>query len=115
MGLFGFGSAMLQRWVQAQELILLSAESCWFFKGPYFFTTRGQEVYRITVRDAAGATGTGYARCGGYWLGTLTDQVEVTWDGAGNRSPWAAGPSVFTAATLHAPSFPAFSSRPATV
>ena len=86
MGLFGFGRAMLDRWAQAQKLTLVSVVSCWFFRGPYFFATRGQEVYRITVRDSEGALKAGYARCGGYWLGTLTDQVDVTWDAPGNSS-----------------------------
>jgi hypothetical protein len=74
------GRAMLDRWARAQGLTLTSVESCWFFKGPFFFATRGQDVFRITARDAGGIVRTGYARCGGYWFGTWSEQVEVRWD-----------------------------------
>ena len=75
------GRSMLERWAQAQGLTLTSVEGCWFFKGPFFFATRGQDVFRITARDKDGLVKTGYARCGGYWFGTLSEQVEVRWDG----------------------------------
>ena len=71
---------MLDRWAEAQGLHLESAKSCWFFKGPYFFSTRGQDVFRITAIDKDGNSKTGYARCGGFWFGTLSEQVEVRWD-----------------------------------
>jgi hypothetical protein len=80
MDLLGFGRAMLERWVKAQNLEVTSCECCWFFKGPFFWSTKGQEVFRFSVRDKDGVVKSGYARCGGYWFGTLSDQVEVRWD-----------------------------------
>lgn len=79
--MFGFGERILEGWAAANGYQLLSRENCWFFKGPYFWSaTRGQQVFRFTARDSAGLVRGGYAKCGGYWLGTLSDQIDVTWD-----------------------------------
>ncbi|MBI3857289.1 MAG: hypothetical protein HY293_16505 [Planctomycetes bacterium] len=78
---FLLGPAMLERWAKANGFEIASSEDCWFFKGPYFWSaTRGQKVYRISVRDRNGKLRSGYACCGGYLLGTLSDHVDVTWD-----------------------------------
>jgi hypothetical protein len=84
----GWGRAMLDRWIVAQGLTLISAETCWFNKGPYSFwgSSRNQVVIRFKVRDDAGVEKSGYARCGGSWWGTLTDAVDVTWDSQGISS-----------------------------
>ena len=79
--MFGLGRSILEHWAKSSGFELLSQESCWFFKGPFFFTaTRGQDVFRFTIRDTQGRTRSGYAKCGGFWLGTLTDQIDVRWD-----------------------------------
>ena len=50
------------------------------FRGPYFWTSsKGQTVYRVTV-EVRGGVRTGWVRCGGWWLGLLSDQAEVRWD-----------------------------------
>ena len=79
--MFGLGQGILDRWAKANGFEVVSQERCWFFKGPFFWTgTRGQEVYRVTVRDGEGRTRSGYVRCGGYWLGVLSEHAEVRWD-----------------------------------
>jgi hypothetical protein len=82
LDLTGWGRAMFERWVRAQGLTLVSAENCLFSKGPYSLwgSTRHQVVFRFKVKTAAGVEKSGYARCGGSWLGTLTDAVDITWD-----------------------------------
>ncbi len=75
------GRSMLDRWAESKGLTLTFVEACWLFKGPFFFATRGQAVFRITARDKDGLLKSGYACCGGYWVGTLSDQVDVRWDG----------------------------------
>lgn len=75
------GASLLDGWAQANGLQILSQEQCWFFKGPFFWTSsKGQKVYRVTVRDGEGFARSGYVRCGGYWLGMMSDNVEVRWD-----------------------------------
>jgi hypothetical protein len=79
--MFGLGQSILEHWAKTSGFELLSSEKCWVFKGPFFFTaTRPQDVFRFTVRDAEGRIRSGYARCGGFWLGTLTDHIDVRWD-----------------------------------
>jgi hypothetical protein len=75
------GNSMLEHWAQREGLRLLRREECWFFRGPFFWSTSdGQRVYRVTVQDPEGRVGNGYVRCGGYWRGLFTDQVEARWD-----------------------------------
>src|SRR5262249_35973173 len=51
-----------------------------FFRGPFFWTSsKGQTVYRVTV-EVKGAVRTGWVRCGSWWLGLRSEQVEVRWD-----------------------------------
>lgn len=73
--------SMLNGWARANGFTILSQENCWLFKGPFFWTSsKGQEVYRVTVRDSEGRVRSGFVRCGGFWLGLLSDHVEARWD-----------------------------------
>lgn len=72
---------MLDEWLSTSNLELVSAEFCWFWRGPFFWSSsNGQVVYRITAVDQRGEMFTGWARCGGYWRGLLVSKVEVRWD-----------------------------------
>lgn len=88
LDLLGRGKAMLDRWVAAQGMSLVRSELCLLFKGPYSFwrSSESQPVFQITVRTADGAEKSGYARCGGWFLGTWTEEVDVTWDAQGISS-----------------------------
>jgi hypothetical protein len=62
-------------------LRIVSSEYRYFFRGPYFRTTsKGQTVYRVTVEDKPGRLRTGWVRCGGWWLGLMSNHVEACWD-----------------------------------
>ena len=75
------GTSLLEGWAQSHGLQILSQEECLFFKGPFFWTSsKGQRVYRVSVRDREGFDRQGYVRCGGFWLGMMSDNVEVRWD-----------------------------------
>ena len=79
--MFGLGRSILERWAKAGGYELLSHEKCWFLRGPFFFSsTRSQDVFRFTVRDPEGRVRSGYAKCGGFWFGTLTDRIDIHWD-----------------------------------
>ena len=85
--------SMLDRWALRQGVRLVSAEHRTMFRGPFFWRTgRGQMVYRITVRYPDGTVRQGWARCGGWFLGLLTEAVDVRWD---NPDPRTAAPGGF--------------------
>jgi hypothetical protein len=72
---------LLDQWAQANGYKLLSAQSRHLSRGPFFFTTsKGQTVYRIRVEDTEGNIREGYARCGSWIGGLLSDKVDVRWD-----------------------------------
>ena len=73
--------SIAEEWAQANGFELLEAERRLAFRGPFWWrTSKGQEVFRITVRDARGNVRSGYLRVGGWFLGLLSDQGDVEWD-----------------------------------
>jgi hypothetical protein len=74
------GREMLESWCSRNGMELVSCGHRLLFRGPYFWASKGQVVYRIGTRDRSGRLRSGFARCGGYWLGVFTDQVDVRWD-----------------------------------
>jgi hypothetical protein len=78
---FGRSDALLQQWAQRNGYRLLDHRYCWVFKGPFFWTTsKGQTVYRVTVEDEQGRRRSGWVRCGGWFMGLISDKVEARWD-----------------------------------
>jgi hypothetical protein len=76
-------STMLNAWAEENGCTIESRRYCHFWRGPFFFTSsRGQVVYRITLRDKAGDEWTGWARCGGWFWGLMSNQVTVRLDEA---------------------------------
>jgi hypothetical protein len=74
-------SDRLGQWAQTQGYELLSVERRSMFRGGFSWTTsKGQEVFRITIRDQDGHVRKGYVRVGGYVLGQLSDNIDVKWD-----------------------------------
>jgi hypothetical protein len=73
--------AILEDWAMRQGYQILEKRHAWFWKGPFFWTTsKSQVVFRILVRDSAGSLREGWVRCGSWWGGRLSDDVEATWD-----------------------------------
>ena len=78
---FTKSAKMLEEWARANGFRLLAKEYRWFAKGPFFWRSgKNHAVYRITVQDRLGQVHHGWARCGGWFLGIWTNQVEVRWD-----------------------------------
>jgi len=70
-----------RRRVDLVALRIVSRVHRLLFRGPYFWTTsKGQTVYRVTVEDKPGGLRTGWVRCGGWWLGLMSNHVEACWD-----------------------------------
>lgn len=82
------GVNMLKRWAAKHGIQLLRIERRFFLRGPFFLrSSEYQAVYRIVVRLPNGRAARGWARCGGWWLGTWgSDAVKVKWD-AESRKP----------------------------
>jgi hypothetical protein len=75
------GSAFLDQWASRCRYRIISREFRYFFKGPFFWTSsNAQVVYYVTIEDGLGRVRSGWVRCGGYFLGLLSDDVEVQWD-----------------------------------
>ena len=73
--------SVIELWAEANQFQIISSEERYFSRGPFFWTTsKGQTVYYITVRDAAGHLRSGWIRCGSWWGGLFSDQAEVRWD-----------------------------------
>ena len=78
---FGRSSSLLHQWAAENGYRIICREHRNFLKGPFFWTsTKGQTVYYVVVEDSGGNRRTGWVRCGGWWLGLLSDNVEVRWD-----------------------------------
>ena len=71
---------LLKKWAEANGYELVKMDMNWFGIAPFVFISRRQEVYRIRVRDHSGRERSGWAKCGGFWLGFVVDKVEVAWN-----------------------------------
>ena len=77
----GRKKAVLKKWAAAEKVRLIDYQERGFARGPFFFWTgKGQAVFRITVEYPDGRIATGWARCGDWFVGLLSDAVEVRWD-----------------------------------
>jgi hypothetical protein len=75
------GSSLLEQWASRHGYRIVRREYRNFFKGPFFWTSsKDQVVYYVTVEDEQGRIRNGWVRCGGYFFGLLSDNVEVQWD-----------------------------------
>ena len=72
---------ILENWARDNCYEILSKEYRWFRRGPYFwFTSRAQEVFYVTVRSQDGKVRRGWVLCGGWFLGMLSGAADVEWD-----------------------------------
>jgi hypothetical protein len=78
---FGRSSSLLHQWAAQNGYRIISQQYRNFFKGPFFWTSgKGQTVYYVVVEDSIGNSRRGWVRCGGWFLGLLSNNVEVRWD-----------------------------------
>ena len=71
---------LLERWAADNRYRLVRAEHRIFRKGPFFWSGRGQAVYRVEICDEHGNDRQGWVRCGTWFVGVFADKVEVSWD-----------------------------------
>jgi hypothetical protein len=78
---FSRARSMLERWASDNGYQILNKEYRNLFRGPFLWTTsKGQAVYHVRVRDRQGLEHTGWVRCGSWFLGLISDKIEVKWD-----------------------------------
>jgi hypothetical protein len=72
---------ILTAWARRNGYTIVHSELRHLLTGPFFLrAANSQHVYRVTVRDSAGAIRKGWVRCGGFWLGPFSDAADVRWD-----------------------------------
>jgi hypothetical protein len=77
---FGRSRNIIEEWAAGQGLTLLGSEYRPLRMGPFFFRHgKNQTVYYVTVRDQLGRIRHAYVRCGGWFMGLLSDAVAVEW------------------------------------
>ena len=88
---------LLRRWATFEGLRILERKRQLLPMGPFAKELFGHAVvYRVVVADREGQRRSGWVRCGRFWGGLLSSDVEVAWevrptltgDGA-RRGPWA--------------------------
>jgi hypothetical protein len=73
--------SLLEHWADERGFRILDSQYRYVRRGLFFWTTsKGQAVYFVTVRDRNGDVRSGYVRCGSWFLGLLSDKVEVRWE-----------------------------------
>jgi hypothetical protein len=78
---FGRASYLLREWAAKNDFRIIHRQYRHFFKGPFFWTsTNGQAVYYVVIEDPAGASRRGWVRCGSWWFGLLSEDVDVRWE-----------------------------------
>jgi hypothetical protein len=72
---------IVRQWAKVTDVELLSAEKRYLRTGPFFLDhARGQFVFRVVVRERAGAERSGWLRVGGWLVGVISDKTKVIWD-----------------------------------
>jgi hypothetical protein len=77
---FAQSNSLLNQWASENGYHIIRQEYR-TFKGPFFWTSsNGQTVYYVVVEDSEGNRRRGWVRCGGWWFGLWSDQVDVRWN-----------------------------------
>ena len=77
---FSRAKSILEQWAEDNGYEIISSEQRWFGGAFWWRKSKGQEVYYVTVRTPDGQIRRGWVRCGGWFLGVLSDQTSVEWD-----------------------------------
>ena len=71
---------MLACWAQANSYQFIVLRKKWFRIGPFRWRTGNAVVFRGALLTPGGEQRTGYFRVGTFFLGLMSDQVDVEWD-----------------------------------
>ena len=74
------GLKEVERWAKKEELEILSSEYRWVKRGPYFIASSNQQrIFYVTVRDKSGNIKRCWVKVGGFFLGLLSDNIDISW------------------------------------
>ena|SRR5947207_4805601 len=81
IGIYRRTGRMLSRWATRNGYRIIESERRKILKGPFFWSSsNNQIIYRVTIQDAYGNIYRGWVRCGNYFWGAWTDELDVRWD-----------------------------------
>jgi hypothetical protein len=81
IGNYRRANRMLSQWAASNGYRIIESERRRFFKGPFFWSSsNNQIIYHVTIQDAYGNIHRGWVRCGTYFWGAWTDELDVRWD-----------------------------------
>jgi len=73
--------SMLNKWAQEHGYRIVRRSYRWFLRGTFIWSIFSKaSIYRVTIEDEEGDQRSGWVRCGGWFWGILSDDVEVRWD-----------------------------------
>jgi len=72
--------SILRQWASEHGFEILRSEYRNIGRGPFSWSSRGQAVYYVRVRDSKGVERSGWVNCGGRLFGLLPEKAEVKWE-----------------------------------
>ena len=78
---FHRANQMIQDWAARNRFLLLQKRLQIFRYGPFWWRTgKHQLVYHVTIRDCDENIRRAWLRCGGFFLGMMSDHIDVEWE-----------------------------------
>lgn len=79
---FAKAKQLIRQWASDNHYNVVSIEYRLFRKGPFTWnSSKGQLVYFVSLSTTDGPR-KAFIRCGSFWAGMLSDNVEVVWEEA---------------------------------
>lgn len=71
--------SILAAWAASNGYQILNARWSPFPPLAFWFSSRNQVIYSVTVEDSRGDRHRGWVRCGSFWLGIWENTADVVW------------------------------------
>ncbi|WP_110515204.1 hypothetical protein [Herpetosiphon llansteffanensis] len=69
---------LIQQWANANGYRIIALEQRWLRRGPFFWRSgKNQTVFYVDVIDPQGMARALWIRCGGWFMGLFSDQLDV--------------------------------------
>lgn len=76
---YGKAKRLIHEWAKSNGYSIIDMKPRFLRKGPFWLSSRGQIVYYVNVNTSTGPKNV-YIRCGSFWGGMLSDNMEVEWE-----------------------------------
>ena len=81
---FRRAESRLKKWAEQSGYRIIDRSYRLFCCGPFFWSEKGQAVYRVRIEDREGQQRQGWVRFGSWWWGLWSERVDVLWDETGD-------------------------------